>query len=284
MFRKLKTIYGHSGITDSGDTIFPYQNSLILLHQNRNGINFPECKTENLNTIFCDPMAEFFSSIGQRIESRPISNSFIVIWNKKIEDLKENVSKKIKMLFPEMKNNSIAVVIRKIIGNVFEIFIEFIIVNNILPNICTPDSYTPALDPANETYIDAQGENYNGEHEEMQFKNYNTDFNQVSYQTFSNVFTNFTKWLRRQQILNPDFDYTPYLKRPHAHIISTSNADERAVKEYQNELNAINFIGPKEIDALHIQGDSKKNIIGPYEAIYDISNQINDAKIIFQNK
>ena len=234
------------------------QKSLVLWKQNQNKTNIYVNGGNDVRLFLKGNYLNMFKTIKDKLaDSANCYTSFVKLWHKTCKDECDNVRNAVRSLIVhdyEDAQSDIEKVVMKFRGNVGEIFAEAFFSSNLMSDICDGSTYE-VVDPDNERFVDADVvSNSTGMKIGVQVKNYDTSL--VSKEIFDKALAEDSMRIRIDKLIPTD-KIADYLSSPHQMIFSFTDAKDIFI---DSNSPAIMFIGPKDIDAKHIQGDAKRHI------------------------
>lgn len=246
--------------------------SLVFWKQNQNGTNIYVNGGKNMCLFLKDNYLNVFKTIQTELsDTTKHYTSFVKLWHKTCKDECDVVRKAIRALIIhdyEDACSDIEKVVMKFRGNLGEIFAEAFFTSNLMSDICDGTTYD-AVDPDNERFVDADViSNATGLKIGVQVKNYDTSL--VSKEIFDKALAEDMMRIRIDKLI-PSDKIADYLSSPHQMIFSFTDTQDIFI---ESNAPAITFIGPKDIDAKHIQGDIRRHIAPNIRMFQKICNEI----------
>lgn len=249
--------------------------SLIYFDQNVNGTNLICEDGENIKLLLKDTYIHFFENIANDLKTKTFGK-FTKCWIGNMEKIIPEVDQVINDFTAhhniKFDKDDVDRIHNKFRGNVAEILLEKLIIEKRLPFV--DGDYIP-VDPTRERYSDGQSTHTNtGLPVDFQVKNYSEGY-KVKRETFVKCSDTTDEHIHGPEAIIPRDRILDYLDTPHQVIFSLTDAEDLLKEQY---LGRVYFFGPKEIDALGIQGNAKQNIKGLYRWFEKIVEEIKTVK------
>lgn len=256
--------------------------SLIYFEQNSNKSNIGANGVEQLKLLLKPCYVDTFRKIANDLrKTDKMYGSFVTYWQAACREACKNVKqvvtdyvKVIKKIDNDTKDDIKRVVI-KFRGNLAEILVEAMFINNKFQGIGTSEDYIP-VDPSNEKYVDASTKSsFDGMPIGIQVKNYdnnvriNDKLGQIhDKDNFCHAAAQHGVWINDSNIVS-DEQLASYRSMPRQFIISFTDTSSKLVRDYEK---TVTFIGPRDIDKLCLQGNTKYSPL--WKIFDDIANEI----------
>lgn len=271
--------------------------SLIRWEQNKNGVGLNTVNGDPIDFILLDSYLNLFTRIRNQIkESNKSKNkivSFVDLWQKEMDIFTSDVEKVVlnyvkKHNITTLTNEQLKDIKFKAKGNVGEIMVIAIVIDGLVYPCLGGIKNVSVVNPQEESYGDIFAIHIEtGYTIDIQVKNYD-EKTLVDRDVFNKATTMRADRVDGENPRVPGINFKTkklkekYENTPHQIIFSFSKvSDERLLKENKKR---VLYIGPKEIDAYKIQGDSEKNIPGRVTMFDKIIDNIKYMKQKFKVK
>lgn len=194
------------------------------------------------------------------------------LWQKLCHEQRIALENALKLKLSKLKNtdDNIRCVADKFLGNAGEILAEALFKAGLFSDIIDGSTYEP-VDPQHERFIDATADSASdGLPIGIQVKNYICT--KVKKETFDKLSAEDSKWLREDKRI-PEDKIQLFLASPHMMIFSMTEAENDL--SVDSSRNSVMFIGPKDIDRLHLQGSAvNRKSLTRWKLFNDIAAEI----------